>query len=98
MRCREKLKDETMRALLKKRGAIIEPLFGWAKEGMKFRRWTVRGLEKVQTQWSLLCTAMNFRRLHPTLGRWQTAVWMKAKREKSSRRQTQRKLEQIIKT
>jgi transposase len=64
IRCREKLKDETMRASLKKRGAIIEPLFGWAKEGMKFRRWTVRGLEKVQTQWLLLCTAMNLRRLH----------------------------------
>jgi transposase len=64
VRQREKLKDERMRALLKQRGSIIEPLFGWSKEGFGFRRWTVRGLEKVKTQWSLLCTAMNFRRLH----------------------------------
>jgi hypothetical protein len=64
VRCREKLKDERMRALLKKRGSTIEPLFGWFKQGMGFRRWTVRGLEKVQTQWLLLCTAANLIRLH----------------------------------
>ena len=50
VRCRERLKDERMRALQKKRGSTIEPLFGWFKAGMGFRRWTVRGLEKVQTQ------------------------------------------------
>lgn len=64
VRCREKLKDERMRELLKKRGSIIEPLFGWFKQGMNFRRWTVRGLEKVRTQWLLLCTAANLVRLH----------------------------------
>ena len=63
LRQREKLKDERMRGLLKRRGAIIEPLFGWIKEPLGFRRWTVRGLEKVKTQWSLLCTAINLRRL-----------------------------------
>jgi transposase len=64
VRQREKLKDEAMRALLKQRGATVEPLFGWGKEVMGFRRWTVRGLEKVKTQWLLLCTAMNLLRLH----------------------------------
>jgi transposase len=64
IRCREKLKDERMRALLKKRGSTVEPVFGWLKQGMKFRRWTVRGLEKVQTQWLLICTAANLIRLH----------------------------------
>lgn len=63
LRQREKLKGEPMRALLKRRGAIIEPLFGWIKGPLGFRRWTVRGLEKVRTQWSLLCTAINLRRL-----------------------------------
>ena len=53
-----------MRAALKQRGSTIEPVFGWAKEVMGFRRWTVRGLEKVKTQWLLLCTAMNLIRLH----------------------------------
>jgi transposase len=64
VRQREKLRDPAMRAMLKQRGAIVEAVFGWAKEGMGFRRWTVRGRDKVTTQWSLLCTAMNLRRLH----------------------------------
>jgi transposase len=63
LRQREKLKDERLRGLLKRRGAIIEPLFGWIKEPLGFRRWTVRGLEKVKTQWLMLCTAINVRRL-----------------------------------
>jgi len=64
VRQREKHRDEALRAALKKRCVIIEPVFGWGKQGMGFRRWTVRGLEKVKTQWLLLCTAINLRRLH----------------------------------
>jgi transposase len=64
VRQREKHRDETMRAALKKRGATVEPVFGWAKEAMGFRRWTMRGLNKVQVQWIVLCTAINLRRLH----------------------------------
>jgi transposase len=64
VRHREKIKDEAMRAMLKKRGATVEPVFGWVKEAMAFRRWTFRGRDKVKTQWLLLCTAMNLIRLH----------------------------------
>jgi transposase len=64
LRQREKLKDEKMRQLLKQRSTTVEPVFGWAKQGFGFRRWTVRGLEKVRTQWRLQCTAMNLTRLH----------------------------------
>jgi len=64
VRQREKLKDENMRALLKQRGQTVEPVFGWCKEAMGFRRCTVRGLEKVKTQWHLLCTAINLVRLY----------------------------------
>jgi hypothetical protein len=64
IRQREKLKDPAMRGLLKKRSPTVEPVFGWAKEVLGFRRWSVRGLEKVRTQWLLLCTAMNMLRLH----------------------------------
>jgi transposase len=63
VRQREKLRVEKMRAMLKQRGSTVEPVFGWIKEAMGFRRWTVRGLEKVQTQWLLICTAMNLTRL-----------------------------------
>lgn len=71
VRQREKLKNGAMRALLQQRGATVEPVFGWAKEVLGFRRWTVRGLEKVKTQWLLLCTAMNLQRLH--------ALWVAGK-------------------
>jgi transposase len=64
VRQRDKVKDPVMRAILKQRGATVEPVFGWVKEGMGFRRWTFRGLDKVKTQWRLLCTAMNLLRLH----------------------------------
>jgi transposase len=64
VRQRQKHRDEAMRAALKRRGCTVEPVFGWAKEAMGFRRWTFRSLEKVQTQWSVLCTAMNLRRLY----------------------------------
>jgi transposase len=64
VRQRDKLKDEAMRAILKRRSETVEPVFGWAKEAMGFRRWTVRGRDKVKTQWLLLCTAMNLLRLH----------------------------------
>lgn len=64
VRQREKQRDEAMRAVLKQRGSTVEPVFGWAKEAMGFRRWTFKGIEKVRTQWLTLCTAMNLLRLH----------------------------------
>jgi transposase len=63
VRQREKQRDSAMRALLRKRSVTVEPVFGWIKQAMGFRRWTVRGLENVQTQWLLVCTAVNFTRL-----------------------------------
>jgi transposase len=61
---REKQRDEAMRQLLRQRGATVEPVFGWIKEAMGFRRWSFRGLEKTQTQWSVICMAVNLRRLY----------------------------------
>lgn len=69
MRQRLKQQDEKKRALLKKRGSIVESVFGIIKQVMGFRRWTVRGLEKVQTQWALVCTAYNLRKLY---GAWRS--------------------------
>jgi transposase len=64
VRQRQKYRDQTMRAALKQRGAIVEAVFGWSKEAMGFRRWTFRGSDKVKTQWLVLCTAMNLSRLY----------------------------------
>ena len=63
-RQRQKQTQEGKRQLLKKRKGIVEPVFGTIKQVMGFRRYTVRGLEKVRTQWSLVCTAFNLRKLH----------------------------------
>lgn len=64
VRQREKRQDPGNKELLKARKAIIEPLFGWIKGNLGFRRWTVRGLEKVRVQWSLLCTTINLKKLY----------------------------------
>lgn len=64
MRQREKRRDPAMRALLRQRQAIIEPVFATLKQAMGFRRWTVRGLENVRTQWALLCAALNLKKMY----------------------------------
>lgn len=49
---------------LAKRRHIVEPAFAWIKEQLGLRRFTVRGLEGVQAQWSLACTTYNLNRLY----------------------------------
>jgi transposase len=61
LRQRIKQQDPAKSALLKKRGQIVERIFGWIKQDLEFRRWTVRGLDNVRTQWALICTAVNLR-------------------------------------
>lgn len=53
------------------RASTVEPVFGQVKQQMGFRRWTVRGLENVRTQWSLLLTTWNLRVL---LRHWRGAA------------------------
>ncbi len=57
--------DPVKQARLRQRKAIIEPVFALIKQGMGFRRRTVRGLENVRTQWALLCTAFNLKEIYP---------------------------------
>jgi transposase len=64
MRQREKRRDPAKQALLRQRKVIVEPVFATIKQAMGFRRWTVRGLENVRTQWALLCTAFNLKKLY----------------------------------
>ncbi len=56
---RNKMTDPQKIDQLKKRGGMVEPVFAQIKENGRFRRWTVRGLSNVKTQWSLLCAAWN---------------------------------------
>lgn len=61
---RHKMAEPLSRALLKLRSEIVEPVFGWIKAHGDFRRFTVRGLANVATQWALVCSASNLRSLY----------------------------------
>ena len=41
------------------RKAIVEPVFGQIKQARGFRQFLLRGLEKVQGEWALVCTTHN---------------------------------------
>jgi hypothetical protein len=42
---------------------IVEPVFGWVKRVLGFRAFSLRGLRKVAGEWSLVCMALNLRRM-----------------------------------
>lgn len=65
----EKLKTEAGRGHYKRRQAIVEPVFGWIKEIMGFRRFSLRGIEKVSGEWDLVCLAVNLKRMNRLI-RW----------------------------
>lgn len=54
---------EQHRDLVKRRKSIIEPVFGYFKSRLRFRRFLLRGLEKVTGEWQLLATVYNLRKL-----------------------------------
>ncbi|MEJ2080602.1 MAG: IS1182 family transposase [Acidobacteriota bacterium] len=68
-RMRVKLESEAGRAIYRRRKGIVEPVFGWAKERLGFRRFSLRGFERVSGEWDLVCLAVNLKRLN-TLLRW----------------------------
>jgi len=46
-----------------RRKVIIEPVFGQIKEAMGFRNFLLRGLEKMQGEWNLVCLTHNLLKL-----------------------------------
>ncbi len=63
-----KLKTVDGQALYRLRKCTVEPVIGMIKEVMGFRQFSLRGLKKVQGEWSLVCLAFNLRRLHVLMG------------------------------
>jgi transposase len=51
------------KAHYRRRKVIPEPVFGWIKHVMGFRQFSLRGLTKVTGEWSLVCLALNVRRM-----------------------------------
>jgi transposase len=65
---KERQKESRSKELLSKRKTIVEPVFGWIKHNLGFRRWSYRGLVSVNAQWNLVCTTINLKKLYK---RWQ---------------------------
>jgi transposase len=63
-RQRQKQRSPLKQEILNARKAIVEVVFAQIKEQMHFRRFTVRHLENVRTQWSLLCAVYNLKKLY----------------------------------
>ena len=61
---RAKHNVEANKQQLKQRAGIVEPVFAWAKHLLGFRRWTLRGLEKVRQQWAFVCAVVNLKKMY----------------------------------
>jgi transposase len=59
----ERLASAEGQAHYRRRKVIPEPVFGWIKHVMGFRQFSLRGVTKVTGEWSLVCLAVNMRRL-----------------------------------
>ena len=62
-RMQRKLQTRRGRQRYALRMETVEPVFGQIKQGRGFRQFLVRGLEKVNGEWSLICTGHNLLKL-----------------------------------
>ena len=60
----EKLASEEGRASYKLRRQTVEPVFGVIKAVLGFAGFSLRGLEKVEGEWTLVALTYNCKRLH----------------------------------
>jgi transposase len=61
---RQKLNDAEIKKLYQKRAGMVEPVFGMIKETLGYRRFLLRGLQKVKGEWAIICTAFNLLKLY----------------------------------
>ncbi len=62
-RMAEKLATSAGRVQYAQRKWLSEAPNGWIKEVLGFRRFSLRGLNKVQGEWNLVCLALNVKRM-----------------------------------
>jgi transposase len=63
-RMAERLASERGRTRYRRRKAIVEPVIGWIKAVLGFRRFSLRGVANARGEWNVVCLAMNLKRLH----------------------------------
>lgn len=62
-RMQRKLRTKRGRARYRKRKHLVESPFGWVKNVLGFREFSLRGMRKVRGEWNLVCLALNLRRM-----------------------------------
>ncbi len=60
---RAKMRTTEGRQVYAKRKATVEPVFGQIKEARRFRRFSLRGIDKVRDEWTLVCLCHNLLKL-----------------------------------
>ncbi len=62
-RMAKRLEQQRGKRQYARRKGMVEPAFGWVKQVLGFRQFSLRGLKKVQGEWSLVTLALNLRRM-----------------------------------
>jgi transposase len=65
---RHRLQTREGKAVYAKRKSTVETVFGIIKQVLGFRQFLLRGLESVQSEWSLVCIGWNLKRMHALRG------------------------------
>ena len=68
-----KVRTPEGKALYAKRKGIVEPVFGQIKEARWFRRFLLRGLQKIRGAWRLVCLGHNLLKIWRYSGAQSTA-------------------------
>jgi transposase len=66
-RMKRKLKTKAGKAVYAARKCVVEPVFGQIKQARGFRQFLLRGKDKVQGEWALVCLTHNILRLHASM-------------------------------
>lgn len=68
-RMAHRLQTPEGKALYKQRKQTVEPVFGIIKEVIGFRRFSMRGKEKAETEWCLVCLSYNLKKMFNLSGK-----------------------------
>jgi transposase len=63
-RMKRKLRTKDGQAIYARRKTIVEPVFGQIKQAQGFRQFLLRGVEKVGSEWALVCATHNVLKLY----------------------------------
>jgi len=65
-RMKRKLQTKVGKAVYARRKCVVEPVFGQIKQARGFRQFLLRGKEKIEAEWALVCATHNILRLYAT--------------------------------